>query len=130
MEPLTNPEAWVALITLTVLEIVLGIDNIVFISVLAGKLPTAQQSRARSFGLLMAMLMRIALLFSIAWITRLTAPLFSVLEHAVTGRDLILLGGGLFLLGKATHEIHDKLEGVEGHSQGHLCRRDRSDYAA
>ena len=116
MELLTNPEAWIALITLTVLEVVLGIDNIVFISVLASKLPAEQHGSARSLGLLMAMLMRIALLFSIAWITRLTAPLFSVLEHDVTGRDLILVAGGLFLLAKATHEIHENLEGETGHA--------------
>jgi predicted tellurium resistance membrane protein TerC len=105
----------VALVTLSVLEVVLGIDNVIFISILAGKLPAEQQERARRIGLLAAMGMRILLLMSIAWIVRLTAPLFTLLNHAFSGRDLILLGGGLFLLFKATHEIHDKLEGEEGH---------------
>jgi predicted tellurium resistance membrane protein TerC len=107
----------VALITLTVLEIVLGIDNIIFISILAGRLPAHQQSRARSLGLLVAMVTRILLLFSLAWLTRLTTPLFALLGHTFSGRDLILLLGGLFLLAKATFEIHDKLEGDEGHRQ-------------
>ncbi len=111
MDLLTSPEAWIALITLTLLEVVLGIDNIVFISVLASKLEQSQQARARTTGLLMAMLMRIGLLLTIAWIVRLTAPLFSFGEHGVSGRDLILLVGGLFLLGKATHEIHENIEG-------------------
>jgi len=115
MDWLTNPEIWIALVTLTALEIVLGIDNVVFISILAGKLPLAQQARARRVGLALAMLMRIALLFSLAWIIRLTAPLFSVIGHEISGRDLILLLGGLFLLAKSTHEIHQKLEGQEGH---------------
>ncbi len=116
MEWLTSPEIWAALVTLTVLEIVLGIDNIIFISILAAKLPAAQQPRARRLGLAMAMLMRIALLFSLAWVIRLTAPLFSVFGEEISGRDLILIGGGLFLLAKSTHEIHDKLEGQEGRS--------------
>ncbi len=115
MELLTSPEAWIALVTLTVLEVVLGIDNIVFISVLSSKLPVEKQARARFTGLLMAMGMRIILLFAIVWIARLTAPLFTVLSHVVSGRDLILIIGGLFLLAKATHEIHDKLEGDDGH---------------
>src|SRR6056297_3194088 len=115
MEWIASPDAWIALLTLTVLEIVLGIDNIVFISILSGKLPEEQQPRARSVGLLLAMGMRIALLFSIAWVIGLTAPWFSVFGQEISGRDLILLAGGLFLLAKATHEIHDKLEGVEGH---------------
>jgi len=105
----------VALVTLTVLEIVLGIDNIIFISILAGKLPPAQQGRARSLGLVAAMVTRILLLFSLTWLTRLTSPLFAIAGHPFSGRDLILLLGGLFLLGKATFEIHDKLEGDEGH---------------
>jgi len=105
----------VALITLTVLEIVLGIDNIIFISILAGKLPAHQQGRARSLGLLAAMGTRVLLLFSLAWMIRLTAPLFTLFGHAFSGRDLILLLGGLFLLAKATFEIHDKLEGEEHH---------------
>jgi predicted tellurium resistance membrane protein TerC len=105
----------VALVTLTVLEIVLGIDNVIFISILAGKLPAHQQGRARSVGLMGAMLTRVLLLFSLAWMIRLTAPLFTLVGHAFSGRDLILLVGGLFLLAKATFEIHDKLEGAEHH---------------
>ena len=111
---LSNPDAWIALVTLTVLEIVLGIDNIIFISILTGRLPQASQAKARRLGLMLAMGMRVALLLSIAWIARLTNPLFEVLSHPVSGRDLILLVGGLFLLYKATHEIHTKLEGEEG----------------
>ena len=114
MEWLTDPQAWIALLTLTVLEVVLGIDNVIFISILAGKLPAAQQKKARTIGLAMAMIMRVLLLMSLAWIVRLTSPLFTVLGHEISGRDLILLGGGLFLLAKATHEIHDRLEGEEG----------------
>ena len=116
MDWLTTPEAWIGLLTLTVLEIVLGIDNIIFISILAGKLPAGQQARARRVGLLGAMLMRIALLASLAWIIRLTAPLFSVFGQAISGRDLILLVGGLFLIAKSTHEIHERLEGDAGRS--------------
>ena len=116
MDWLTSPEAWIALVTLTFLEIVLGVDNVIFISILAGKLPQNQQAKARQWGLGLAMFMRIALLASLAWIARLTAPLFSVLGNELSGRDLILLLGGLFLLGKATYEIHDKLEGEEGHA--------------
>ena len=112
---LLNPQTWIALVTLTSLEIVLGVDNVIFISILAGRLPKAQQARARRLGLFLAMFMRIALLFSLSWLIRLTAPLFGVLGHAFSGRDLILLVGGLFLIGKATHEIHEKLEGEEGH---------------
>ncbi|MCC7033145.1 MAG: TerC family protein [Acidobacteria bacterium] len=114
MEGLFTPDALIALVTLTVLEVVLGVDNVIFISILAGKLPADQQDRARRVGLMAAMLMRIALLFSLAWVVRLTAPLVTMLEQEISGRDLILLGGGLFLLAKATHEIHDKLEGEEG----------------
>jgi predicted tellurium resistance membrane protein TerC len=110
----------IALVTLTFLEIVLGVDNVVFISILAGKLPESQQGRARQVGLLAAMGMRILLLFAIAWIIRLTAPLFTVFGEDISGRDLILMGGGLFLLAKATIEIHDKLEGQEGHSQASI----------
>ncbi len=116
MDWLTNPETWIALITLTTLEIVLGIDNVIFISILAGKLPKGQQKRARRLGLGFAMITRILLLMSLAWIIRLTAPLFTVLGNAISGRDLIMIGGGLFLLAKATYEIHDKLEGEEGHA--------------
>jgi predicted tellurium resistance membrane protein TerC len=118
---LTDLQTWVAFVTLTVLELVLGIDNIVFISILAGKLPPAQQQRARTLGLGLAMLMRIALLFSLSWLIRLTAPLVTVLGQAISGRDLILLGGGLFLLGKSTYEIHEKLEGEEGHASARVA---------
>src|SRR5258706_4019183 len=106
-----NPEAWLGLLTLTVLEIVLGIDNIIFISILAGKLPREQQGRARRVGLAGAMVMRIALLAALAWIIRLTAPLFHLLGRPFSGRDLILIGGGLFLIAKSTREIHEGLEG-------------------
>jgi len=114
MEALFTADNMIALATLTALEVVLGVDNVIFISILAGKLPAAQQARARRVGLLAAMIMRILLLFSLAWIVRLTEPLFTVFGRGISGRDLILLGGGLFLLAKATIEIHDKLEGVEG----------------
>ena len=109
----SNPEIWIALVTLTVLELVLGIDNIIFISILAGKLPAEQRGRARVVGLGLAMITRILLLISIVWLARLSEPWFTVLERGVSGRDLILLVGGLFLLAKSTHEIHDKLEGEE-----------------
>ena len=114
MEWLSDPQAWIALLTLTVLEIVLGIDNVIFISILAGKLPAGQQKKARNIGLTAAMGMRILLLLSLAWIIKLTAPLFTVFGAEISGRDLILLAGGLFLMAKATHEIHDKLEGPQG----------------
>ncbi len=113
-EWMASPEAWVALVTLTVLEIVLGIDNIIFLTILSSKLPPKEQPMARQVGLLLAMGMRILLLLSLAWIVRLTNPLFSLFGHAFSGRDLILGGGGLFLLAKATHEIHDNLEGENG----------------
>jgi predicted tellurium resistance membrane protein TerC len=113
---LTSTETWIALATLTALEIVLGIDNIIFISILAGKLPEDQQARARQLGLIAALVSRIALLFSLSWVVRLTAPLFTVVGIAISGRDLILLLGGLFLLAKATHEIHERLEGEAGHT--------------
>ena len=111
----TGAEGWIALLTLTVLEVVLGIDNVVFISILAGKLKSHERERARKLGLSLAMLIRIALLFSITWVMGLTRPLFTTFGQEISGRDLILLLGGLFLLGKATFEIHDKLEGEEGH---------------
>jgi predicted tellurium resistance membrane protein TerC len=114
MELITDPAIWIAFATLTLLEIVLGIDNIVFISILAGKLPPAQQPRARFIGLGLAMVMRILLLLVLAWIIRLTFPLFEVLDHEISGRDLILIVGGLFLVAKSTYEIHDKLEGEHG----------------
>jgi len=109
-----EPQSWVALVTLTVLEIVLGIDNIIFVSILSGKLPKEQQPKARRVGLSLAMLTRIALLFSLTWVMRLTDPLFVLIGQEVSGRDLILIFGGLFLLAKSTHEIHNKLEGEEG----------------
>ena len=114
---ISSPEGWIALITLTVLEIVLGVDNIIFISILSGKLPQHQQDRARRIGLLLAMLMRVALLFSIAWVARLKEPLFAVFGHGVAGRDLVLILGGLFLLAKSTHEIHENLEGEGEHGK-------------
>jgi len=113
MELLLDPQAWLAFVTLTALEIVLGIDNIIFITILVGRLPEAQRPRARVLGLGFAMLTRILLLLSLAWVMQLTAPLFSIFEHAVSGRDLILFGGGLFLLAKSTMEIHASLEGEE-----------------
>jgi predicted tellurium resistance membrane protein TerC len=114
MDWIANPEAWIALLTLTVLEIVLGIDNVVFISILAGRLRQEQQRKARRVGLALAMLMRILLLLSLNWIIGLTAPLFSVLGEEISGRDLVLILGGLFLLAKSTHEIHERLEGEAG----------------
>jgi len=116
MEWLTNPEIWIGLITLTALEVILGIDNVVFISILAGKLPEDKQARARGVGLSLALLTRIVLLLSLAWIIGLTTPLVTILGKGISGRDLILLGGGLFLLAKSTHEIHNKLEGADGHA--------------
>jgi predicted tellurium resistance membrane protein TerC len=116
MEWLIDPQIWIALITLTVLEVVLGVDNIIFIAILAGKLPESQRDRARRTGLALAMLTRIGLLLSLTWIMKLTAPLFTALGRSISGRDLILLVGGLFLIAKSTFEIHEKLEGTEGHS--------------
>jgi predicted tellurium resistance membrane protein TerC len=119
MDWLQDPQAWIGLITLTVLEVVLGIDNVIFISILAGKLPAGQPGKARKIGLAVAMITRILLLLSLAWIMKLTTPLFSVWTYAFSGRDLILLIGGLFLLAKSTHEIHGKLEGED---QAHTAR--------
>ena len=116
LELLTDPNAWIAFATLTALELVLGIDNIIFISILVDKLPEKRREVARRLGLGMAMFMRIGLLLVLAWIIGLTAPLFSVLGEDIAGRDLILIGGGLFLLWKSTSEIHQSLEGEEGHS--------------
>ncbi|NTU57398.1 MAG: TerC family protein [Chlorobiaceae bacterium] len=113
MEWIFSPEAWIALATLTSLEIVLGIDNIIFITIIVSRMPAEQRSSGRVLGLGLAMLTRIALLLSITWVMGLVSPLFSVFGHAVTGRDMILLGGGLFLLAKSTHEIHQSLEGSE-----------------
>ncbi|MBA3260861.1 MAG: TerC family protein [Gemmatimonadales bacterium] len=118
MDWINDPQAWIGFGTLVALEIVLGIDNIVFISILAGKLPPEQQPRARQVGLGLAMFMRIALLLSLSWIVRLTAPLFTVLGQEISGRDLVLLIGGLFLIGKSTQEIHHRLEGEEGEATG------------
>ena len=116
MDWLADPQSWIALLTLTALEIVLGIDNIIFISILAGKLPHEDQKRARQTGLALALITRVLLLLSLSWIIGLTEPLFLIGSFEVTGRSIILIAGGLFLLGKATFEIHEKLEGVEGHS--------------
>jgi predicted tellurium resistance membrane protein TerC len=118
MEWMTNPQGWIALATLTALEIVLGIDNIIFISILAGRLPDAQRDRARTLGLAAAMLTRIVLLLSITWVMGLTQPLLTLLGNELSGRDLILIVGGLFLLAKSTHEIHNNLEGYEEAKQG------------
>jgi predicted tellurium resistance membrane protein TerC len=118
VDPFLSTEGLLALLTLTALEIILGVDNVIFISILSGKLPGRDQVAARRLGLVAAMLMRIALLLSIAWVVRLTAPLFVVFGQEISGRDLILIGGGLFLLGKATLEIHERLEGEEAHSRG------------
>lgn len=116
MEWITDPQAWIALTTLTLLEVVLGIDNIIFISILAQKLPAHQREKAQKIGLALAMITRVLLLFSLSLIMRLTVPVITILDHDLSGRDLILLVGGLFLIGKATLEIHEKLEGAgEGH---------------
>jgi predicted tellurium resistance membrane protein TerC len=120
---MTNPDIWISLLTLTLLEIVLGIDNIVFISILAGKLPEEDQPRARTLGLALALITRVLLLCALAWMVRLTQPLFEVLGHGVSGRDAILIAGGLFLLFKATREIHEKLEGEDGEKTRQLAPR-------
>jgi predicted tellurium resistance membrane protein TerC len=116
MELLSSPQAWMAFITLTLLELVLGIDNVIFISILVDKLPQQQRELARRLGLFMAMFMRLGLLFLLAWIVGLVAPLFTLLGHEISGRDLILIGGGLFLVWKSTTEIHGSLEGEDGHA--------------
>jgi predicted tellurium resistance membrane protein TerC len=118
MELLTDPQVWLAFLTLTALEIVLGIDNIIFISILVGRLPKAVQQRGRTIGLALAMITRILLLLSITWVMGLSADLFTVVEFGISGRDLILIGGGLFLLAKSTLEIHSGLEGEEHHREG------------
>lgn len=120
MDWLADPQTWIAFITLVVLELVLGVDNVIFISILAGKLPTHQQDRARTIGLGLAIISRVLLLLSLSWIIGLTEPLFSVLTYEISGRDIILILGGLFLLGKSTHEIHQRLEGIEGHASAHV----------
>lgn len=116
MELLADPQVWIAFATLLALEIVLGVDNVIFISILAGKLPADQQARARYIGLGLAMVMRIILLFSLSWVIGLVAPLFIIFGQEISGRDLILIFGGLFLLAKATFEIHENLEGEQGHA--------------
>lgn len=118
MEWMADPQAWIALGTLTALEIVLGIDNIIFISILVGRLPESQRDRARIIGLGLAMGMRIVLLLSLAWIMGLIEPLFTLFGQEISGRDLILIGGGLFLIAKSTHEVHNALEGEEEHQSG------------
>ncbi len=120
MDKFFTSSGLLALVTLTLLEIVLGVDNVIFISILSSKLPASQQDRARRLGLLAAMVMRILLLLSIVWIIRLTAPLFYIWGRPISGRDLILMGGGLFLLAKATLEIHERLEGEEGHGSARV----------
>ncbi len=122
MEWITQPQAWVALATLTAIEIVLGIDNIVFISVLVGRLPSGQRNKARTLGLALAMITRILLLLTLTWIMTLTTPLFTVFRNAISGRDIILLSGGLFLLAKSTHEIHASLEGKPTTSKSRVAR--------
>src|SRR6185503_2187945 len=114
MDWVSNPDIWISLLTLTLLEIVLGIDNIVFISILAGKLPADQQAKARTLGLGLALITRVLLLCALAWMVKLTNPLFKLGTHGVSGRDLILIAGGLFLIYKATREVHHKLEGEDG----------------
>jgi predicted tellurium resistance membrane protein TerC len=116
MDWLTQPETWIAFLTLVVLELVLGVDNVIFISILASKLPQDQQKRARTTGILLAVITRVLLLLSLSWIIGLTEPLFSIAGFEISGRDLVLLAGGLFLLWKSVHEIHQKLEGEEGQS--------------
>ena len=120
MDLLTSPDVWIAFLTLLALEIVLGIDNVVFISILVDKLPQEKQALARRLGLGLALVMRIILLLSLSWVIGLTAPLFTVLAQEISGRDVILILGGLFLLGKATYEIHENLEGEEGHSSARV----------
>ena len=126
---ISDPHAWVALATLTALEVVLGIDNIIFISILVGRLPAEQRDAARRAGLALAMVSRLALLFTLSWIMQLTEPLFTVLGQAISGRDLILLGGGLFLIWKATHEVHGALEGEE-HTGGDASAAARANFAS
>ncbi len=120
MELLTNPEAWIAFFTLTFLEIVLGIDNIIFVSIVSNKLPEEQQARARNIGLSLALILRVALLVGITWIIGFSKPLFTVFDWSVSGRDLILFAGGLFLLGKSTSEIGHKMEGDEHHDESKI----------
>ena len=120
MDWITQPETWIAFLTLVALELILGVDNVIFISILAGKLPQNQQGRARRTGIMLAVVTRILLLISLRWIIGLEEPLFTVFNFDVSGRDLILFAGGLFLIGKSTHEIHDKLEGIEGEASAKI----------
>ena len=117
-EWIADPQIWISLLTLTALEVVLGIDNIIFISILAGKLPPGEQKKARQLGLTLALVTRVLLLLSLTWLMGMTKPLFTlpILDHGISGRDLILLIGGLFLIGKSVVEVHDKLEGEDGHA--------------
>ena len=126
MDWLTDPQAWIALSTLTVLEIVLGVDNVIFLSILSGRLPEQQQGKARTIGLALALIGRVVLLLSLTWIMKLTAPLFDAFGEEISGRDLILIGGGLFLLIKATHEIHSELEGPAEHAHSKKAASFRS----
>ena len=121
MDWLGDPQAWIGFVTLAVLEVVLGIDNLIFISILVGKLPARDQPLARRLGLGLAMIGRIGLLLSLSWVVRLTRPLFTLVGQEISGRDLVLIVGGLFLLAKSTHEIHDRLEGEEGHSSARVA---------
>lgn len=114
MEIFLNPQTWIAMVTLVALELVLGVDNVIFISILAGKLPAEQRGRARTTGIGMAVITRVLLLLSLSWVIGLTEPIFSIASFHISGRDIILVGGGLFLIWKSTHEIHQKLEGEEG----------------
>jgi predicted tellurium resistance membrane protein TerC len=118
LDTLSEADTWVSLLTLTALEVVLGIDNVIFLSILAGKLPAEQQVAARRWGLSLALVFRVGLLFALAWVMGLTRPLFSLLGHGFSGRDLILLGGGLFLVAKSTHEIFDRLETPQAAAEG------------
>ena len=120
MDWITQPETWIAFLTLVILELVLGVDNVIFISILAGKLPESEQKRARTTGIMLAVITRILLLLSLSWIISLEEPLFHVGEFGISGRDLILFAGGLFLIAKSTQEIHQKLEGVEGQSSARV----------
>jgi len=120
MEWITDPKIWIAFVTLVALELVLGVDNVIFISILAGKLPPDQQGKARRTGLALAVISRILLLFSLSWIIGLTEPVFTIFNFDISGRDIILFIGGMFLVGKATYEIHEKLEGAEGHASAQV----------
>jgi predicted tellurium resistance membrane protein TerC len=121
MSWIMDPQGWIAFLTLLALEIVLGIDNVIFLSILSSKLPVAQQGKARITGLSLAVFMRVVLIFSISWVIGLTAPFFTIFSHEISGRDIILIAGGLFLIAKSTHEVHDNLEGEEGKSSDRVA---------